>query len=72
MQRAYDQQYEDFLAQREFPYQQLERYSAILQGMPAQPSFSERRFTPSANPTAQLLQTGLGAYGAFRGLGGGG
>ncbi len=72
MQRAYDQQYEDFLAQREFPYQQLERYSARLQGMPAQPSFSERRFTPSANPTAQLLQTGLGAYGAFRGLGGGG
>jgi hypothetical protein len=72
MQRAYDQQYEDFLAQREFPYQQLERFSAILQGMPAQPSFSERRFTPSANPTAQLLQTGLGAFGAFRGLGGGG
>lgn len=72
MQRAYDQQYEDFLAQREFPYQQLERYSAILQGMPAQPSFSERRFSPSPNTTAQLLQTGLGAYGAFRGLGGGG
>ncbi len=72
MQRAYDQQYEDFLAQREFPYQQLERYSAILQGMPAQPSFSERIFTPAANPTAQLLNTGLGAYGAFRGLGGGG
>ena len=24
MQRAYDQQYEDFLAQREYPYQQLE------------------------------------------------
>ena len=72
MQRAYDQQYEDFLAQREFPYQQLERFSAILQGMPAQPSFSERRFSPAANPTSQLLSTGLGAYGAFRGLGGGG
>lgn len=72
LQRAYDQQYEDFLAQREFPYQQLERYSAILQGMPAQPTFSERRFSPSPNTTAQLLNTGLGAYGAFRGLGGGG
>lgn len=72
MQRAYDQQYEDFLAQREYPYQQLERYSAILQGMPAQPSFSERRFGQAANPTAQLLNTGLGAYGAFRGMGGGG
>ena len=71
LQKAYDQQYEDFLAQREFPYQQLERFSAILQGLPAQPTFSDRRFVPAANPTAQLLSTGLGAYGAFRGLGGG-
>jgi|TARA_R100000458_G_scaffold11185_2_gene8907 predicted nucleic acid-binding protein len=71
LQKAYDQQYEDFLAQREFPYQQLERFSAILQGMPTRPGFSERLFQPAANPTAQLLSTGLGAYGAFRGLGGG-
>ena len=70
MQRAYDQQYEDFLAQREYPYQQLERYSAILQGMPAQPSFSERRFGQAPNPTAQLLSTGLGAFGTIKGLSG--
>ena len=72
MQRAYDQQYEDFLAQREYPYQQLERFSAILQGMPTRESFAERNFGQAANPTAQLLNTGLGAYGAFRGMGGGG
>ena len=71
MQRAYDTQYEDFLAQREYPYQQLERFSAILQGMPAQPSFSERQYRPQANPMMQMMQTGLGAYGAYRGLGGG-
>jgi len=71
MQRAYDQQYQDFLAQREYPYQQLERFSAILQGMPAQPSFSERQYRPQANPMMQMMQTGLGAYGAYRGLGGG-
>ena len=70
MQRAYDTQYEDFLAQREYPYQQLERFSAILQGMPAQPSFSERQYQPQANPMMQMMQTGLGAYGAFKGLGG--
>lgn len=70
MQRAYDTQYEDFLAQREYPYQQLERFSAILQGMPAQPSFSERQYQPRANPMMQMMQTGLGAYGAFKGLGG--
>ena len=72
MQRAYDQQYEDFLAQREYPYQQLERFSAILQGMPTRESFAERNFGQAANPTAQLLNTGLGAFGAFRGMGGGG
>jgi len=71
MQRAYDQQYQDFLAQREYPYQQLERFSGILQGMPAQPSFSERQYRPQANPMMQMMQTGLGAYGAYRGLGGG-
>ena len=70
MQRAYDTQYEDFLAQREYPYQQLERFSAILQGMPAQPSFSERQYQPQANPMMQMMQTGLGAYGAYKGLGG--
>ena len=72
MQRAYDQQYEDFLAQREYPYQQLERFSSILQGMPTRESFAERNYGQAANPTAQLLNTGLGAYGAFRGMGGGG
>ena len=71
MQRAYDQQYEDFLAQREYPYQQLEKFSSILQGMPTRPDISERMYRPQANPMSQMLQTGLGAYGAYRGLGGG-
>tara|TARA_R110001632_G_scaffold174625_2_gene294211 strand:+ start:203 stop:1603 length:1401 start_codon:yes stop_codon:yes gene_type:complete len=71
MQRAYDTQYEDFLTQREYPYQQLERFSAILQGMPTRPDISERMYTPQANPMGQMLQTGLGAYGAFKGMGGG-
>ena len=71
MQRAYDTQYEDFLTQREYPYQQLERFSAILQGMPTRPDISERMYTPQANPMGQMLQTGLGAYGAYKGMGGG-
>tara|TARA_R110000824_G_scaffold302610_1_gene490384 strand:- start:237 stop:815 length:579 start_codon:yes stop_codon:yes gene_type:complete len=71
MQRAYDTQYEDFLAQREYPYQQLEKFSSILQGMPTRPDISERMYRPQANPMSQMLQTGLGAYGAYRGLGGG-
>ena len=71
MQRAYDTQYEDFLAQREYPYQQPEKFSSILQGMPTRPDISERMYRPQANPMSQMLQTGLGAYGAYRGLGGG-
>ena len=72
MQRAYDTQYEDFLGQREYPYQQLERFSSILQGMPTRPEISERLYRPQANQMGQALQTGLGAYGAYRGMGGGG
>ena len=69
LQRAYDVAYEDFLKQREYPYEQLERYSAMLQGLPVTPSYTKQFYSPRANPTAQLLQTGLGAYGMGRGMG---
>ena len=69
LQRAYDVAYEDFLKQREYPYEQLERYNAMLQGLPVTPSYTKQFYSPRANPTAQLLQTGLGAYGMGRGMG---
>ena len=69
LQRAYDVAYEDFITQREYPYEQLERYNAMLQGLPKQPAYTKSFYSPRANPTAQLLQTGLGAYGMGRGMG---
>ena len=69
LQQAYDTAYEDFLKQREYPYEQLERYSGMLQGLPVTPSYTKSFYSPRANPTAQLLQTGLGAYGMGRGMG---
>ena len=69
LQQAYDTAYEDFITQREYPYEQLERYNAMLQGLPKQPAYTKSFYSPRANPTAQLLQTGLGAYGMGRGMG---
>ena len=69
MQRAYDTQYEDFLRQREHPYEQLERFNAMMQGIPIGESYTQRLYSPRPDPTAQILQTGLGAYGMGRGMG---
>ena len=68
--RTYDTAYEDFLRQRDYPYQQLSRYSSLLQGIPVGESRTDQYYKPSADPTAQLMQTGLGAYGMMRGMGG--
>ena len=69
MQKAYDTQYEDFIRQKEYPYEQLERYNAMLQGLPVTPSYTKSFYSPAADPTAQLVNTGIGMYGAGRGLG---
>jgi len=68
--RTYDTAYEDFLRQRDYPYQQLSRYSSLLQGIPVGESRTDQYYRPAADPTSQLLQTGLGAYGMMRGMGG--
>jgi len=69
MQRAYDTAYEDFIRQKEYPYEQLERFSGMLQGLPVTPSYTQSLYSPRPDPTASLLQTGLGAYGMGRGMG---
>jgi len=68
--RTYDTAYEDFLRQREYPYEQLERFSSMMQGIAPQRSYTQQLYSPSPDPTAQLLQTGLGGYGMYRGMGG--
>lgn len=64
VQSALDKQYQDFLAERQYPYQQLEFMSNILRGTP----MGMTNTLYGANPTigSQLAGLGTAAYGASR------
>jgi len=66
-QEAFDIAYQDFVAQRAFPEQQLQGISSILRGVPAQPGTTTTAYAPF-NPFQQALGAGLGAIGLYRGL----
>ena len=63
-QQQLDFDYQQFLAQQQYPYQQLSYMSDLLRGVPSSQS-SMTATAPSPNSTAQLLGAGLSAYGAF-------
>ena len=67
-QRILDQQYQDFLAQRGYPREQIAFYSDIVRG--TGPMFGQ--VTQTTQPMApfgqQLLGYGLGALGAYKAL----
>jgi hypothetical protein len=67
-QRRLDQQYADFQAQRDFPYQQIGFVSDLLRG--AGSSTRSMYTTPQPNQLAQLAGAGLSAYGLMRAEGG--
>lgn len=54
-QRKLQQDYEDFLTQKKFPYQQLQFAQEMLRGMPMQSTESIYRAPPSAGATAAGL-----------------
>ena len=67
-----DQQYQDFLTQQQYPYQQLGFYTDILgsglRGASGVTSQASNMYAPPPSTTSQLLGLGtaaLGAYGAF-------
>lgn len=62
-----DQQYQDFLAQQQFPYQQLQFYSNILGATPYGGSQTTTTQVPSSNNTAQYIGMGLAGIGALLG-----
>jgi Holliday junction resolvasome RuvABC DNA-binding subunit len=68
-QEARDIAYQDFVAQRAFPEQQLQGISSILRGVPVQPGTTTTSYAPF-NPLQQALGAGLGAIGLYRGLSG--
>ena len=61
-QNILSQQYEDFLAQKKFPYQQLEFQSNLLRGTPS--GSTQSLYTAPPSTTSQLAGLGTAALGA--------
>jgi len=61
-QAGLDMAYQDFQNQRDYPYQQLQRYQALLGGGPAPTSTTSTTSTPPPDFLSQLI--GLGVTGA--------
>jgi hypothetical protein len=68
VQNILGQQYEDFLAQKKFPYQQLEFQSNLLRGTPS--GSTQSMYTASPSAGAQVLGAGTSLAGAYM-MGGG-
>jgi hypothetical protein len=69
-QQRLDQQYQDFLRQRDFPMEQMQQYSSLLRGVPVTPNTTATTYAPNASVGSQLLGGGLaaaGIYNTFRG-----
>ncbi len=73
-QRMLDQNYADFLRQRDFPMEQLGYFSSILQGFPLQLNSAATTYAQPPSMAAQVGGLGLGGLGLYnmtRGGGGG-
>ena len=64
-QQYLDQQYQDFINQRDYPLQQLQQYSSLLRGVPVQPNTTTTVSAPAPSLGAQLMGTGLTALSAY-------
>jgi hypothetical protein len=64
VQSGLSQQYEDFLAQKKFPYQQLEFQSNLLRGTPS--GSTQTMYTAAPSAVSQLAGLGTAAYGASK------
>jgi hypothetical protein len=64
VQNILGQQYEDFLAQKKFPYQQLEFQSNLLRGTPS--GSTQTMYTAPPSAASQLIGAGTALYGASR------
>lgn len=69
VQNILNQNYQDFLGQRQYPYQQLAFMSDMLRGLPLSQQ-SQQMFQPPPSPLSQIAGAGLTAYGLMRAKGG--
>jgi hypothetical protein len=65
-QQRLDQQYQDFLRQRDYPMEQLQQYSSLLRGVPVAPSSTTSTYGQQPGIGQQLLGTGLGAASIYK------
>lgn len=65
------QQYQDFLTQRDYPYQQYQRYMNLLSGVPQATTSTTTEKVPSPGLAQQLIGGGLAALGTYKTFTGG-
>ena len=65
-QQYLDQQYGDFLRQRDYPMEQLGYLSNLLRGLPMQLNSTQTAYAPRPSAASQLLGGGLGAYSTYK------
>lgn len=70
-QAGLDLAYQDFQNQRDYPYQQLAKYSSLLYGSPIQSSMEQTTTTPAPDFLSQLLGVGTAGAGIWKLLQGG-
>ena len=70
LQRSLDTGYEDYLRQKTYPYQQLNIFSQMLQGLPVTPE-QTRSIYGGPSAAQQALGAGIGGLGLYRALRGG-
>lgn len=69
-QQFMDQQYQDFLKQRDYPLEMLQQYSSLLRGVPVTPSTTQAAYEKAPSLAQQLIGGGLGALGMYKSLAG--
>lgn len=65
-QQRLDQQYADFLRQRDYPMEQLGYFSNILRGLPVGLSTTQTAYAPPPSVASQLAGAGLGAASLYK------
>lgn len=65
-QQYLDQQYGDFLRQRDYPMEQLGYLSNLLRGLPMQLNSTQTSYAPRPSAGSQLLGSGLNAYSTYK------
>jgi hypothetical protein len=65
-QQRLDQQYADFLRQRDYPMEQLGYFSNILRGLPVGLSTTSTAYAPPPSVASQIAGAGLGAASLYK------